>query len=96
MLLNVFGENFLVPKHLIYSYVVAVIDVENKLLNVLRDQQLQWQTFYKIESSTMYRNFGIFSRPYRGISPRCQRTFKGLEAVFKDPLLVHDVSLHYS
>ncbi len=49
LLLDVFGEKFLVPKHLIYSYVVAVIDVENQLLNVLRDQQLQWQTFYKIE-----------------------------------------------
>lgn len=49
LLLDVFGEKFLVPKHLIYSYVVAIIDVENQLLNVLRDQQLQWQTFYKIE-----------------------------------------------
>lgn len=49
LLLDVFGEKFLVPKHLIYSYVVAVIDIENQLLNVLRDQQLQWQTFYKIE-----------------------------------------------
>ena len=49
LLLDVFGEKFLVPRHLEYSYVVAVIDVENQLLNVLRDQQLQWQTFYKIE-----------------------------------------------
>jgi putative transposase len=49
LLLDVFGEKFLLPHHLEYSYVVALIDVENQLLIVLRDNQVQWQIFYKIE-----------------------------------------------
>jgi len=49
LLLDVFGEKFLMPKHLEYSYVIALIDVEKQVLVVLRDNQIQWRTFYKIE-----------------------------------------------
>ena len=49
LLLDVFGEKYLMPKHLQYSYVTAFIDMESQLLVVLRDNQIQWQTFYKIQ-----------------------------------------------
>lgn len=48
LILDVFSEKFLMPKHLEYSYVTAVIDVESQLLVVLRDNQIQWRTYYKI------------------------------------------------
>lgn len=41
LILNVFGEKFLVPRHLVYSYVQAIIDVERQMLCVIRDGQLQ-------------------------------------------------------
>ena len=52
--LDVFGEKFLMPPHLIYSYVQAIIDVEAEMLIVVRDNVVHWQTLYQITQSTMY------------------------------------------
>jgi putative transposase len=49
LLLDVFGEKFLMPKHLEYSYVVALVDIERQHLLVLRDTTIEWQTHYYIE-----------------------------------------------
>lgn len=53
LVLDVFGERFLLPKHLEYSYIVAVIAIEEQVLTVLRDNRVQWQTSYIIGQSTM-------------------------------------------
>jgi putative transposase len=49
LMLDVFGERFLLPRHLEYSYVEAIISIEEQMLTVLRDNQVQWQIFYYIE-----------------------------------------------
>lgn len=48
LLLDVFGEKFLMPKHLQYCYVTAIIDVEKELMVVVRDDQIQWYISYQI------------------------------------------------
>ncbi|TAN15196.1 MAG: transposase [Chitinophagaceae bacterium] len=48
LILNIFGEKFLMPKHLMYSYVRAVIDVESQFLGVIRDGQLHWKIPYTL------------------------------------------------
>ena len=53
LLLDVFGEKFLMPKHLEYSYVITLIDIEKQLLLVLRDDKIEWQIHYQTEESTM-------------------------------------------
>ena len=53
LMLDVFGEKFLMPKHLEYSYVVTLIDIERELLLVLRDDKIEWRTHYQIVQSTM-------------------------------------------
>jgi putative transposase len=52
--LDVFGEKFLMPSHLEYSYVEAVIDIDEEKLYVVRDCQVQWETYYKVNQSTMW------------------------------------------
>jgi putative transposase len=53
LVLDIFGERFLLPRHLEYCYVQAVISIEDRILTVLRDNRVQWQTFYMIGQSTM-------------------------------------------
>lgn len=48
LIIDIFGEKFLVPKHLMYSYVQAVIDIESQTLCLIRDSQLQWATAYPL------------------------------------------------
>jgi transposase len=48
LVLNIFGEKFLLPKHLMYSYVEATIDVSDEMLYVLRDGILHWRTGYRL------------------------------------------------
>lgn len=49
LVLDIFGEKFVMPGRLMYSYVKAVIEVEDQLLLILRDDQLEWMTYYQIE-----------------------------------------------
>jgi len=49
LVLDVFGEKFLMPKHLEYSYVITIIDVEKQRIIVLRDAIIEWQKQYYIE-----------------------------------------------
>jgi hypothetical protein len=53
LILDVFGEKFLMPKHLEYSYVIALIDIERHQILVLRDLKIEWRAHYHIEQSTM-------------------------------------------
>jgi len=48
LVLDVFGEKFMMPKHLAYSYVTAEIDVEQNMLCVMRDGRKEWQRCYAI------------------------------------------------
>ena len=48
LVLNIFGEKFLVPKHLMYSYVHAVIDVESQVLCIMRDGHLHHTIAYTL------------------------------------------------
>lgn len=49
LMLDVFGENFLMPSHLEYSYVIALIDIERQQILVLRDLKIEWRAHYHIE-----------------------------------------------
>lgn len=49
LVLDVFGEKFLMPKHLEYSYVITIIDVEKQRIIVLKDAIIEWQKQYYIE-----------------------------------------------
>jgi len=51
--LDVFGEKFLMPPHLEYSYVEAIIDIEDEMLYVTRDCEVHWRTYYQVNQSTM-------------------------------------------
>lgn len=48
LILDIFGEKFLLPRHLMYSYVEAVIDVADEMLYVLRDGILYWIVDYQL------------------------------------------------
>lgn len=53
LMLDVFGEKFLMPGHLAYSYVKAIIDIEMQLLLITRDDNIEWLTYFQIDQSTM-------------------------------------------
>ncbi len=53
LLLDVFGEKFLMPSHLEYSYVEAIISIEDEILSVVRDCEVHWSVYYQINQSTM-------------------------------------------
>ena len=48
LLLDVFGEKFLMPKYLVYSYIIVIIEIESETILVIRDEKIEWQTHYKI------------------------------------------------
>ncbi|MDE3247041.1 MAG: DDE-type integrase/transposase/recombinase [Bacteroidota bacterium] len=49
LILDVFGERFLMPKRLEYSYILALIDIETQCLMAMRDNKIEWQTHYQID-----------------------------------------------
>lgn len=51
--LDIFGEKFLMPSYLVYSYVEAIIDIEDEILAVVRDGKVHWKIHYQINQSTM-------------------------------------------
>ena len=48
LILDIFGEKFLLPQHLAYSYIKAIIEVADEMLYVVRDNELQWMTGYQL------------------------------------------------
>jgi len=46
--LNIFSESFVMPKELVYSYVIFLISVESHVLKVFRDNKLIKEIYYPI------------------------------------------------
>ena len=51
LVLDIFSERFILPTHLVYSYVVARIDVSDQMLYVFRDDKMVWMTDYVINNN---------------------------------------------
>ncbi len=46
--LNIFSECFLMPQHLVYSYVVALISIESHCLKIYQDNNLIQEIYYPV------------------------------------------------